>query len=267
MIAPGFGGINLEDIAAPRCFEIEARLRAARHPGLPRRPARHGDLVLAALTNALRVVGKKLADVRVVVAGAGAAGTAIVKLLLAAGVSDIVVWDREGLLSSEDTDLPLARRAWPRAPTRARSAATCTTGSAAPTSSSASARPTCSTRTGSRTWPRRGRLRAGQPRPRGRPRGGRQVRRRGRDRPLRLPQPDQQRAGLPGRLPRACSTPAPRSSPRTWCCAPPSDRRRGQRRGDQPEFHHPQRLQPRVPKAVAAAIRGVPSREWQTRAG
>jgi malate dehydrogenase (oxaloacetate-decarboxylating) len=86
-IAPAYGGINLEDIAAPRCFEIEMRLRE-----LLDIPVFHDDqhgtaiCVLAALTNALRVVGKNLADVRVVVSGAGAAGTAIMKLLLRQGV-------------------------------------------------------------------------------------------------------------------------------------------------------------------------------------
>ncbi len=120
MIAPGFGGINLEDIAAPRCFEIEARLRASLDI-----PVFHDDqhgtaiVVMAALTNALRVVDKKIADVRVVVAGAGAAGTAIVTLMLAAGITDIVVWDREGCLSSDDAGLPdskasLAARTNPR---------------------------------------------------------------------------------------------------------------------------------------------------------
>jgi malate dehydrogenase (oxaloacetate-decarboxylating) len=110
MIAPGFGGINLEDIAAPRCFEIEARLRASLDI-----PVFHDDqhgtaiVVMAALTNALRVVDKKLTDVRVVVAGAGAAGTAIVTLMLAAGIKDIVVWDREGCLSADDTGLPAAK--------------------------------------------------------------------------------------------------------------------------------------------------------------
>src|SRR4051812_2982205 len=111
-IAPGFGGINLEDIAAPRCFEIEARLRASLDI-----PVFHDDqhgtaiVVMAALTNALRVVGKSLEDVRVVVAGAGAAGTAIVTLMLAAGIKDIVVWDREGCLSVDDASLPLAKAA------------------------------------------------------------------------------------------------------------------------------------------------------------
>ncbi len=110
MIAPGFGGINLEDIAAPRCFEIEKRLQESLDI-----PVFHDDqhgtaiVVLAALTNALRVVSKRLPDVRVVVAGAGAAGSAIVTLLLAAGVSDVVVWDREGCLSGDDESLPEAK--------------------------------------------------------------------------------------------------------------------------------------------------------------
>jgi malate dehydrogenase (oxaloacetate-decarboxylating) len=98
-IAPAYGGINLEDIAAPRCFEIEARLREMLDI-----PVFHDDqhgtaiVVLAALTNALRCVGKPLAQVRVVVCGAGAAGTAIVKLLLREGVGDVVAVDRAGAL-------------------------------------------------------------------------------------------------------------------------------------------------------------------------
>ena len=110
LIAPGFGGINLEDIAAPRCFEIERRLRASLDI-----PVFHDDqhgtaiVVLAALTNALRVVHKQMTDVRIVVAGAGAAGSAIVTLLLAAGVGDVVVWDREGCLSRDDVALSPAK--------------------------------------------------------------------------------------------------------------------------------------------------------------
>ncbi len=98
-IAPAYGGINLEDIAAPRCFEIETRLRE-----LLDIPVFHDDqhgtaiCVLAALTNALRVVGKVLPDVRVVVCGGGAAGTAITKLLLLQGVGDVIVCDRAGAL-------------------------------------------------------------------------------------------------------------------------------------------------------------------------
>jgi malate dehydrogenase (oxaloacetate-decarboxylating) len=97
IIAPAFGGINLEDIGAPRCFEVEQRLRE-----LLDIPVFHDDqhgtaiVVLAALTNALRVVGKKLGSVRITMAGAGAAGTAVLKLLLASGAGDVVVCDDKG---------------------------------------------------------------------------------------------------------------------------------------------------------------------------
>jgi len=105
-IAPAYGGINLEDIAAPRCFEIETRLRE-----LLDIPVFHDDqhgtaiCVLAALTNALRVVGKSLPAVRVVVSGAGAAGTAIIKLLLREGVGDVIAYDRRGSIHSGLSDL------------------------------------------------------------------------------------------------------------------------------------------------------------------
>ena len=96
-IAPGFGGINLEDISAPRCFEVERRLR-----DMLDIPVFHDDqhgtaiAVLAALTNALRVVGKDLATVRITMAGAGAAGTAVLKLLLNAGATNVIVVDDRG---------------------------------------------------------------------------------------------------------------------------------------------------------------------------
>jgi malate dehydrogenase (oxaloacetate-decarboxylating) len=110
-ISPGFGGINLEDISAPRCFEIERRLRAELDI-----PVFHDDqhgtaiVVLAALKNALRCVGKQLPSARIVVAGGGAAGTAIVTLLVAAGVEHVLVWDREGILSPSDPSLNPAKR-------------------------------------------------------------------------------------------------------------------------------------------------------------
>jgi malate dehydrogenase (oxaloacetate-decarboxylating) len=100
-IAPGFGGINLEDISAPRCFEIEERLRAELDI-----PVFHDDqhgtaiVVYAALLNALKVVGKEPAQVRVVITGAGAAGVAVARILLSAGVTDVVVCDREGALAA-----------------------------------------------------------------------------------------------------------------------------------------------------------------------
>ncbi|MEY9837632.1 NAD-dependent malic enzyme [Streptacidiphilus sp. EB103A] len=105
-IAPGFAGINLEDISAPRCFEIEARLREALDI-----PVFHDDqhgtaiVVLAALTNALQVVGKAIGDVRVVMSGAGAAGTAILKLLLDAGVQHATVADVHGVVHGGREDL------------------------------------------------------------------------------------------------------------------------------------------------------------------
>jgi malate dehydrogenase (oxaloacetate-decarboxylating) len=114
-IAPGFGGINLEDISAPRCFEVEARLRQELDI-----PVFHDDqhgtaiVVLAALTNALRCVRKGLASVRVVVSGGGAAGTAIVELLIAAGARHVLVWDREGILSPTDQQLSPAKAALAR---------------------------------------------------------------------------------------------------------------------------------------------------------
>ena len=110
-IAPVYGGINLEDISAPRCFEIESRLRE-----LLDIPVFHDDqhgtatVVYAALFNALRVVGKQMKDIRVVMLGVGAAGVAISKLLLAEGVGDIIGINRHGIISKDDARLDDARR-------------------------------------------------------------------------------------------------------------------------------------------------------------
>jgi len=99
LIAPVFAGINLEDISAPRCFEVERRLRDKLDI-----PVFHDDqhgtaiVVLAALINALKVVGKDLASVRIVMSGAGAAGMAILTVLLEAGARDIVVADKDGVI-------------------------------------------------------------------------------------------------------------------------------------------------------------------------
>lgn len=100
-IAPVYGGINLEDIAAPRCFEIEERLREELDI-----PVFHDDqhgtaiVTLAALINALRVVGKKIEDVRIVVSGVGAAGSAIIRLLMLHGAKDVIGCGRKGSLGS-----------------------------------------------------------------------------------------------------------------------------------------------------------------------
>ncbi len=98
-IAPGFGGINLEDISAPRCFAVEERLKKELDI-----PVFHDDqhgtaiVVLAGIINALKVVGKDIREIKVVVNGAGAAGTAIAKLLLACGVTKLIVCDKVGIL-------------------------------------------------------------------------------------------------------------------------------------------------------------------------
>jgi malate dehydrogenase (oxaloacetate-decarboxylating) len=111
-IAPGFAGINLEDISAPRCFEVERRLR--QHLDIPVfHDDQHGTaiVVLAGLYNALRVVGKQINGVRIVMSGAGAAGTAVIKLLLAAGARNIVVGDIAGVVHRGRADL-IGELAW-----------------------------------------------------------------------------------------------------------------------------------------------------------
>ena len=105
-IAPTYGGINLEDISAPRCFEIEARLKERLDI-----PVFHDDqhgtaiVVLAALINACRVQDRELTSLRVVVSGAGAAGVAVTRLLQRAGVSDVIVCDSRGVIGPERADL------------------------------------------------------------------------------------------------------------------------------------------------------------------
>ena len=111
-LAPSFGGINLEDISAPRCFEIEERLKQRLDI-----PVFHDDqhgtavVVLAALENAMRLTGKYHDTVRIVVSGAGAAGVAVTRILLAAGYQDIAVVDRAGVLHRDRTDLTPVKRA------------------------------------------------------------------------------------------------------------------------------------------------------------
>jgi malate dehydrogenase (oxaloacetate-decarboxylating) len=103
-IAPVFGGINLEDISAPRCFEVEERLIEALDI-----PVMHDDqhgtavVILAAMINAAAVVGKRIEDMTVVLNGSGAAGTATIKMLLAAGVRDVIAVDRDGAIAGDQT--------------------------------------------------------------------------------------------------------------------------------------------------------------------
>ncbi|WP_370737821.1 NAD(P)-dependent malic enzyme [Gilliamella mensalis] len=106
-LAPSFGGINLEDISAPRCFDIEKRLQEILDI-----PVFHDDqhgtaiVVLAALYNALKVAGKKIESAKIVINGGGAAGLAIADMLLAAGVTNLKVVDKIGILSEDDDSLP-----------------------------------------------------------------------------------------------------------------------------------------------------------------
>lgn len=112
-IAPVFGGVNLEDIAAPRCFEIESRLRKELNI-----PVFHDDqhgtaiVTLAALRNALRVVNKSLESIRIVINGAGAAGLAIAQLLQRAGATQILICDSRGIVSTNRTDLNTQKKAF-----------------------------------------------------------------------------------------------------------------------------------------------------------
>jgi malate dehydrogenase (oxaloacetate-decarboxylating) len=114
-LAPSFGGINLEDISSPRCFDIEERLKDRLDI-----PVFHDDqhgtavVVLAALGNALRVIGRDLRDARVVISGAGAAGVAVSRILLAAGVRDLAVLDRKGIVTSRRDDLTPVKSALAR---------------------------------------------------------------------------------------------------------------------------------------------------------
>ena len=235
--APTFGGINLEDISAPRCFEIERRLRAELDI-----PVFHDDqhgtaiVVLAALLNALRLVGKRPEDVTVVVVGAGAAGVACTEIMLAQGVGDVIVCNREGALYAGEPGLDADRAALAeRTNTRnvrgtadeVLAGADVVLGAVGPGRDHRGRR--------AHDGARRDRLRDGQPGARGAARGGRRRRRDHGHRPLGLPEPDQQRARLPGRLPRRAgrardddqrgdearrrAARSPRSSRRTSCIA------------------------------------------------
>ncbi|MEU8576673.1 NAD(P)-dependent malic enzyme [Streptomyces asoensis] len=110
-LAPSFGGVNLEDISAPRCFEIERRLQEALDI-----PVFHDDqhgtaiVTLAALRNAARLSGRGIGELRAVISGAGAAGVAIAKMLVEAGIGDVAVTDRKGIVSADRADLTDVKR-------------------------------------------------------------------------------------------------------------------------------------------------------------
>ncbi|MEV7125978.1 NADP-dependent malic enzyme [Streptomyces sp. NPDC093260] len=110
-LAPSFGGVNLEDISAPRCFEIERKLQERLDI-----PVFHDDqhgtavVTLAALRNAARLSGRTIAELRAVISGAGAAGVAIAKMLVEAGIGDVAVADRKGIVSADRQDLTPVKR-------------------------------------------------------------------------------------------------------------------------------------------------------------
>jgi malate dehydrogenase (oxaloacetate-decarboxylating) len=112
-ISPGFGAINLEDISAPRCFEIEQRLKAELDI-----PVFHDDqhgtavVALAGILNSLKIIKKRLRDLRILIVGAGAAGVAVTKMLMAAGARDIVICDRKGILSRDRLPELESSKAW-----------------------------------------------------------------------------------------------------------------------------------------------------------
>ena len=111
LISGSFGGVNLEDISAPRCFEIEKKLK--KRCDIPIfHDDQHGTAVitLAALINALKVVGKHIEDIKIVTSGAGAAGTAIVKLLISMGLKNVVMCDRKGAIYEERDGLNAAKK-------------------------------------------------------------------------------------------------------------------------------------------------------------
>jgi len=241
-IAPAYGGINLEDISAPRCFEIERRLR-----DLLDIPVFHDDqhgtaiVVLAALTNALRVVDKRPADVRVVVSGVGAAGRAIIHLLHREGFADIVGCDRRGALRPDDKNLD-EHKQWIAGTTNPRDVQ----GSLAQVLAGADIFIEVSAPdllTGDDGRPDH-RVRAVQPRPGGRPlrRGPDGIHRR--DRTIGLPEPDQQRPGVPRLLQGHARRRCPRDHRRHPAGRSRSHRRLCRRQRAERLLHRPVGLRP-----------------------
>ena len=245
-IAPTFGGINLEDISAPRCFEIERRLKESLDI-----PVFHDDqhgtavVVLAALLNALRVVGKRAEDVRVVVVGAGAAGLACAKIILEHGVKDLISCDIGGILHPDRTELTgelaaMAARSNPR-------------GHQGHRQRRARGRGRRRGRLGPGRVHRgrgqddgqgRDRVRDGQPDARGAARGVLGARGDHGHGPQRLPEPDQQRPGLPGHLPRRPGRARPRDRRGDEARRRPRDRGRDPGGGARARVHRAERVQP-----------------------
>ena len=247
-IAPGFGGINLEDISAPRCFEIEQRLRAELDI-----PVFHDDqhgtaiVVLAALLNALRVVGKQIEDIKVVMTGVGAAGVAVTDILLNAGVRNVIGCDQPGAIYDGREGLNAVKQAYAERTNPERLQGTADEVLAGADVFLGLSVPGAISRAGDRAdGRRRDRVRDGEPDARDRAGGpaARQGRRR-RDRPLGLSEPDQQRARVPRRLPRRARRPREHDHGGHEGRRRARDRLRDRRRRARGRVRDPERLQPR----------------------
>ena len=246
LIAGSFGGINLEDISAPRCFEIERKLKEKCDI-----PVFHDDqhgtavITLAGLTNALKVVGKRKEEVKVVTSGAGAAAVSIVKLLLSAGYRNIIMTDRNGAIYAGRDKLNWIKEEMAQVTNLQKEAGPLSQvirgadvfigvrpGRAHPAD-------------GAEHEPGRRGLRLRQPHPGDLPRGGQGRRGQGGGhRPVRLSQPDQQRPGLPRHLPRRLRRPGLGDQRRDEHGRRPRPGRSHLRRGALRRLHHPQGLRP-----------------------
>ena len=244
--APTFGGINLEDIAAPRCFEIERRLRETLDI-----PVFHDDqhgtaiVTLAALLNALRVVGKAPEDIRVVVTGAGAAGMACTNIMLAHGIEQIVVCDVDGVLYRDRPGLdPMLRELAERTnPLDERgtadellAGADVYLGVSAPGAVSPAAIRTMA--------PGAIVFAMANPTPEVMPEQVADARRDHGHGPVGLPEPDQQRARLPGRVPGRAGRAREHDQRGDEARRGARDRLGGHGRRDRSRVHHPERVQP-----------------------
>ena len=250
LIAPTFGGINLEDISAPRCFEIEEALKDELDI-----PVFHDDqhgtavVTMAALFNALKIVGKPIEDLNVLMLGLGAAGVAVTKMMLASGVTRIIGCDRKGALatSRDDYEQMTEIKRWysensnPEqrlgSPAEVIEGADLFVGLSGPGLVEASDL--------ERMNDERDRLRDGQPDPRGDAGGRRALRPDHGHRPIRLPEPDQQRARVPGRVQGRARRRRAADHRGDEAGGGPRDRRRRRRGGPRRGLHHPLGLRPR----------------------
>ena len=246
-LAPGFGGINLEDIAAPACFEIEARLRAELDI-----PVFHDDqhgtsvVVLAALLNALKIVGKRIEDIRVCVCGVGAAGTACTEMMLAAGVREVIGVDRYGIVyPGRPEGMNPALEAYARGTNPEGGPGTVHDAIAGADVFLGVSAANLIDATDVETHEQgRHRLRHGQPGPGGHAGPDRRYRAHRRHRTVRLPQPDQQRIVLPRPVPRRARRARHGDKPGDEAGGGARHRRRGRQERAVGGVHHPQRVQP-----------------------